>query len=112
MKTLFSIAFVAAIFVFATPATAQLHIGVGIRIGPPPAPKEEVVVTRPPHRGWVWIPGNYEWRSRHHKYVWVKGHWIKPPRAHAVWIPGRWEQRNNEWVYFEGRWDSKPRNRR
>jgi hypothetical protein len=32
---------------------------------------------RPPHRGWVWIPGHWRWSYRHHYWVWVRGHWTK-----------------------------------
>ena len=110
MRNYLWIAILGALVFFATPASAQLYIGLGIRVGPPPAP-HEVIIERP-HRNWVWIPGYYVWRPKHHEYVWRKGHWARPPHAHAVWVEPRWENRNGEWVYTEGRWNSGVRRRR
>ncbi len=103
MKRLLQCAVAAVVMGLATPAVAQIHVGLGIRIGPP-APQKEVVVARP-YRGAVWVPGYYKWAPRHHEYVWVRGHWERPPHARMVWVPGRWEQRRGEWVFFEGRWE-------
>ena len=97
----------AFIFVFhalMTPVLAQLHIGVGINIGPPVPVRDEVVIARP-YNDAIWIPGYYQWRPKHHRYAWVKGHWGRPPHAHMMWVPGRWELRNKEWVFYQGRWD-------
>ncbi|MEI9974771.1 MAG: hypothetical protein WDO73_23630 [Ignavibacteriota bacterium] len=30
--------------------------------------------------------GFYDYRGG--RYVWVPGRWMRPPRAHAVWVPG------------------------
>jgi hypothetical protein len=93
--------------VFAVPAQAQIHIGLGIRVGPP-APVREVVVERP-FRNAVWIAGFYRWHPRRHEYFWVPGRWARTPRAGAVWLPERWERRSGEWIFYEGRWkDEKP----
>ena len=105
MKKLISIAILAGGLAAAIPASAQIHVGLGINIGPPP-PQKEVMVVHPPHRGWVWVPGYYKWHPRRHRYTWVAGRWRRPPRPNAVWVEGRWERRNNEWVYFEGRWEN------
>ena len=89
------------------PAEAQIHIGLGIRVGPP-SPMHEVVVARP-FRNAVWIPGFYRWHPQGHEYCWVSGHWTRAPRHGAVWLPERWERRNGEYVFYEGRWgDDKP----
>jgi len=105
MKIIMKYIFIFAICTLMTPALAQLHIGVGIKIGPPVPVKEEVVTAKP-YRNAVWIPGYHQWRLRYHRYFWVKGHWGRPPHARMVWVPGRWEQRNNEWVFYQGRWDN------
>jgi hypothetical protein len=51
----------------------------------PPAPREEVVVSRP-------------------GYVWVHGRWTHPGR-HWLWQSGRYERERNNQVYVEGRWE-------
>ena len=107
MKTFLKFAVCAGLLAIAIPAFAQLHIGVGINIGPPP-PQREVVVVKPPHPGVVWIAGYYKWHPRRHRYTWVPGRWMRPPRPHFIWAEGRWERRNNEWVYYEGRWAPEP----
>ncbi|HTR81718.1 MAG TPA: hypothetical protein VMM58_08810 [Bacteroidota bacterium] len=88
----------------ATPASAQIHVGLHINVGPPPPPREEVVPR--PRGNVVWIEGYYKWHPRRHRYTWVRGHWERPPHPHSVWVAGRWEHRNGEWVYFEGRWET------
>jgi hypothetical protein len=104
MKTILKLAFVTGILMTAAPSFAQLYIGLGVRVGPPP-PRREVVAVRPPHPGSVWIGGYYRWVPRRHHYIWIRGYWARPPRPHAVWISGRWEERHGEWIYNEGRWE-------
>jgi WXXGXW repeat (2 copies) len=106
MKTFLKLALFGGLLAIAIPASAQLHIGVGINIGPP-APRAERMSARP-SRDAVWIAGYHRWAPRRHRYVWVPGRWMRPPRPHTVWVAGRWERRNNEWVYYEGRWENEP----
>jgi hypothetical protein len=98
------------LLLFTIPAQAQIHIGLGIRIGPP-APVHEVIVERP-FSGAVWIPGFYRWHAAHRSYVWVPGRWTRMPRPGVVWIPERWERRRGEWVFYEGRWGNERPERR
>ncbi len=107
MKSAIWVPILCGVFLLPSSAFAQLYIGLGIRVGPPPPPTE-VIVERP-HRNWVWVPGYYRWIPRHQRYAWVRGHWVRPPYAHAVWIAPRWEERNGEWVYSKGRWDHEAR---
>ena len=65
----------------------------------PPAPREEVVVTR---RGYVWVPGYWRWDGRRH--VWVKGHLVRARRGYH-WTPHRWEERDKRWRFEIGHWD-------
>ena len=87
MKTFLKLALFCGLFAVAIPASAQLHIGVGINIGPPPPRKERMIVR--PSRDAVWIAGYYKWHPRRHRYVWVPGRWMRPPRPHTVWVEGR-----------------------
>ncbi len=103
MKSFLKIGIIGALMMLATPVFSQVHIGLGIRIGPPP-PRREVIVVRP-YRDAVWIPGYYRWIPRRHHYVWIHGYWVRRPHPHAVWVPGRWERRHDEWIFFEGRWN-------
>lgn len=61
------------------PAYAATHVYV--RIAPPVA----VVETPSPsvHPGWVWRPGYHRWVR--HRYEWVRGAWIAPPRGRRTW---------------------------
>ena len=87
-------------------------LAVGIAIGM--AQAEDVVIkVRPPkavveHRSarpsreHIWVSGYHKWDG--HTYVWEKGRWEKPPRAHAVWVAPRWVHRNGGYVFVDGRW--------
>ncbi len=108
-KLLVVIAFFAGWIALSTPARAQLHVGIGINIGPPPE-RVEVIGVRP-YRGAVWVAGYYDWLPERREYVWVPGHWVRPPRARSMWVPGRWARRHNEWVFYEGHWKDRRPNR-
>ena len=71
---------------------------------PPPPPEAE---TPPPAPGpsLVWTPGHWNWEPSGHNYVWLKGKYMEPPRAHAAWMPGHWVKRPDGWVWEEGHWD-------
>jgi hypothetical protein len=69
------------------------------QIAPPPLRHEVVPAAR---RGYVWVPGYWDWRGRRH--VWVGGVWVRERRGY-VYQPHRWEQRDNGWYLNRGRWD-------
>lgn len=67
----------------------------------PPAPPQEVVYRRPsPYH--VWVPGFWAWRGG--RYVWIGGHWERPPYGRRSWEAPRWERRGNNYVFIEGHW--------
>ncbi len=111
MKTLLFVAAFAVLLIFPSPARAQVYIGLGIRLGPPPPREEKIVVVRPYPEA-VWVAGYYDWNPRRQRYFWIRGHWVRPPRAHVVWLAPRWEQRNGEWVHYKGRWQDEQREAR
>ena len=80
--------------------TGAANAEVAIRIGPPPPPRE-VMVVRPSPRH-VWIQGHYRWTGN--RYVWDRGYWTVPPRDRAVWVPGRWDRRNGGHFWIQGYW--------
>jgi hypothetical protein len=74
-----------------------------IDISPPP-PSDVVVVARParPSGVHVWIDGHYivhlgAWK-------WVEGHWAKPQRRGAVWVPPHVRRKGDCWCWRPGHW--------
>ena len=76
---------------------AQLSIGV--RIGPPPAPR--VIRVRPPAPGpdFYWVDGY--WFADGGRYHWHDGYWTRPPYAGAHWVGPRHEGG----MFYAGFWD-------
>jgi hypothetical protein len=84
-----------------TAATANAQLVV--RIGPPPPRPVEVVPAPPPEqRDWVWQPGYHRWDGN--AYVWVPGHYERPPHPHARWVEGHWSHRGGGYVWVDGHW--------
>jgi hypothetical protein len=67
-----------------------------VRQAPPPPPVERVVAA--PGPGYVWIPGYYDWAGN--RWAWRSGHWERPPRQGAVWVPPRTVQRDRGEIEF------------
>lgn len=89
-----------AIGAVALPETSHAAVGVQIVIPAPPAPRVERVPA--PRRGYVWVPGYWDWRG--HRHVWVPGVWMRERRGYA-YHPHRWIERDGAWVLERGRWD-------
>jgi len=87
----------AALLALATTLSAQISIGV--RIGPPPAPR--VVRVRPlaPGPDFNWIDGY--WYPANGHYVWHDGYWTRPPYAGARWVGAHHDGRQ----FFDGYWE-------
>ena len=75
------------------------QIGIGIRIGPPPAPR--VVAVRPaaPGPGFIWVDGYWYPVGGH--YRWHEGYWTRPPYEGAHWVGPHHDGRQ----FFAGYWD-------
>jgi hypothetical protein len=71
---------------------------------PPPPPRFERVPH--PRRGYVWVPGYWQWRGHHH--VWVPGTWIVARPGYAYGNP-RWIERDGRWYFERGRWRDRDR---
>lgn len=78
----------------ALPASAVVYVQIA-----PPAPQVEVVPA--PRRGYVWVPGYWDWRRNHH--VWVAGSWVRERPGYAYHAP-QWQERNGRWYMERGRW--------
>ena len=105
-KTLVSVLFaagtlgiVALTATYATTSEASTPVGISVRIAPPPLRHEIIPV---PRRGYVWVPGYWNWRGNRH--VWVAGSWVRERRGY-IYQPHRWEQRGDRWYFNRGRWD-------
>lgn len=80
-----------------SPASASTRVYV--QIGPP----VRVVETVPaPRRGFVWQDGYHHWNG--HRYVWVRGHYARPPYARAAWVSGRWSRAPRGYYFVPGHW--------
>jgi hypothetical protein len=78
-------------------SAAQSQINVGIRIGPPPAPRDYRVPQ--PGPDYLWVEG-YQYPQGSH-YLWHNGYWTRPPYAGAYWV----EPYHVDGQYFAGRWE-------
>ncbi|BCP51850.1 hypothetical protein K32_04670 [Kaistia sp. 32K] len=67
--------------------------------GRPPQPRMER--RPPPRRGYVWVPGHWQWSRG--RYVWVSGGW---ERSRPGWRhrDPQWVWRNGRWVFIQGGW--------
>ena len=87
------------------PASARTDAYVSINIGPPPLRVER---TPPPRRGYVWVPGYWDWRGQRH--VWVGGTWVRERPGYYYDRP-HWVSQNGRWVLQRGGWARGDRDR-
>ncbi len=81
-------------------SSAQIGIGISIRIGPPALP---VYVQPPcPTDGYLWVPGY--WAYGPDGYYWVPGVWVAPPRPGLLWTPGYWGFGGGVYGWHAGYW--------
>lgn len=83
-----------------TPASAQIGIGISVRIGPPALP----VYAQPicPGPGYLWTPGYWAW-SDVGGYYWVPGTWVIAPVG-MLWTPGYWGWGGGFYAWHPGYW--------
>jgi len=81
-------------------ASAQIAIGLSIRIAPPALP---VYVQPPlPAPGYIFTPGY--WAYGDAGYYWVPGTWVRPPSVGLLWTPAYWGWNNGVYVFNAGYW--------
>jgi hypothetical protein len=84
----------------ASPASAQIAVGISIRVAPPAIP---VYVQPPcPTEGYLWTPGY--WAYGESDYYWVPGVWVAPPSAGMLWTPGYWGFEGGVYGFHAGYW--------
>jgi len=84
-----------------SPSSAQIGIGVSVRIGPPALPVYEQPIC--PSAGYLWTPGYWAW-SDDAGYYWVPGTWVQPPTVGLLWTPGYWGWNEGVYAWNAGYW--------
>src|SRR6202451_3308964 len=84
----------------ASPASAQIAVGISVRVAPPAIP---VYVQPPcPVEDYLWTPGY--WAYANDDYFWVPGVWVAPPRVGLLWTPGYWGFAGGVYGFHAGYW--------
>jgi hypothetical protein len=86
--------------VFSTPSSAQIAIGISVRIGPPALPVYEQPLC--PGPGYLWTPGYWAWDDVD-GYYWVPGTWVVAPVG-LLWTPGYWGWSGGVYAWHAGYW--------
>jgi len=83
-----------------TTSSAQIGIGISVRIGPPALP----VYAQPicPGPGYLWTPGYWAWNDVG-GYYWVPGTWVVAPVG-MLWTPGYWGWGGGFYAWHPGYW--------
>ena len=81
-------------------SSAQIAVGISVRIGPPALP----VYVQPvcPAPGYIWAPGY--WAYGDDGYYWVPGTWVLAPEPGLLWTPGYWGWGGGLYVWHAGYW--------
>jgi hypothetical protein len=81
-------------------SSAQVSVGVSVRIRPPALP----VYVQPicPGPGYHWIPGYWAWDDDD-GYYWVPGTWVEAPVG-MLWTPGYWGYERGFYGWHPGYW--------
>jgi len=95
-KTLFATLIAASLGTVTVAPTASAELFVRVA---PPAPRVEVVPE--PRRGYVWVPGYWDYHG--HRHVWVAGTWVRERPGYRYEAP-RWVEHNGGWRMEHGRW--------
>lgn len=82
------------------PSSAQVSVGISVRIGPPPLP----VYAQPicPGSNYIWTPGYWAWGP--YGYYWVPGTWVLAPEPGYLWTPGYWAFASGFYIWHPGYW--------
>jgi hypothetical protein len=93
--------FIGCAVALAPAASAQISVGISVRIGPPPL---RVMAVQPmcPGPGYIWTPGY--WAYGDVGYYWVPGAWVMAPRPGLLWTPGYWAYVGGGYRWHAGYW--------
>jgi len=83
-----------------TPSSAEIGVGISVRVEPPALPVYEQPVC--PGPGHLWTPGYWAW-SDDNGYYWVPGTWVVAPVG-MLWTPGYWGWHEGVYAWHAGYW--------
>ncbi len=89
-----------AVLSLSTASSAQIAVGISVRIGPPALPVYEQPIC--PGPGYLWTPGYWAW-SDDDGYYWVPGTWVVAPVG-MLWTPGYWGFAGGFYGWHAGYW--------
>ncbi len=87
--------------VLSSTSSAQIGIGISVRVGPPALPVYEQPIC--PAAGYLWTPGYWAWDDDA-GYYWVPGTWVQPPTVGVLWTPGYWGWNDGVYAWNAGYW--------
>lgn len=97
---LFAFVLMSMVMTWSAASTAQIAVGISVRIGPPALPVYEQPLC--PGAGFLWTPGYWAW-SDDDGYYWVPGTWVEAPVG-LLWTPGYWGWNNGLYAWNGGYW--------
>src|SRR6266851_3595621 len=83
-----------------TASSAQIGVGISVRVGPPALPFYAQPLC--PGPGYFWTPGYWAW-SDDDGYYWVPGTWVVAPVG-MLWTPGYWAFSDGFYGWHAGYW--------
>jgi hypothetical protein len=95
-----SLFFMLMLLAISAASSAQIGIGISIRIAPPELPVYEQPIC--PEDGYIWTPGY--WAYGDDDYYWVPGTWVMAPEVGYLWTPGYWGGDGDDYIFHEGYW--------
>ncbi|MGC1483610.1 MAG: YXWGXW repeat-containing protein [Candidatus Acidiferrum sp.] len=95
-----SLLFALVLLAISVASSAQISVGVSIRIAPPELPVYEQPVS--PGDDYIWTPGY--WAYGDDDYYWVPGTWVVAPEVGYLWTPGYWGEDGDDYIFHEGYW--------
>lgn len=95
-----SLLFALVLLAISAVSSAQVSIGLSIRIAPPELPVYEQPIC--PEDGYIWTPGY--WAYGDEDYYWVPGTWVMAPEPGYLWTPGYWGGDGDDYVFHDGYW--------
>jgi hypothetical protein len=101
MRSFTRTAAILALMLLGMGSSLDAQDSIGIRIGPPPAPRVVRVQPATPGPSFVWVAGY--WYPIGILYQWHDGYWTRPPYEGARWV-GPWHDGES---FYVGYWDGK-----